>query len=354
MEAAQRAKGLEALIEQARGNALALAALARLLRTEGDKSRSAELAFEALDLAPENGEARAIAREVLSGDVPVWHFTLVRDEARNAAYEEALRRVVTPTSRVFEIGTGTGLLAMMAARLGAAHVYTCEMEPAVAMAARRVIAANGLSDKITVLSRHSKDVQPSDLGGLADVFVSEIVSNDMVTEDALPWVEDAIARLVKPGGAIIPARGRIRVAFGQDSGERFRSAETASGFDLTAFDPLVRPYYGLPIGNSGLTLCSEPADLFTFDFSSGGPWPEARARIETTVSGPVNAIVQWIALDMDSAGLYENRPQAGGSSAWAAHVHPLGGTVEARPGARGWIAGRHDRATLRLWGGVTP
>ena len=42
------------------------------------------------------------------------------------AYDAALRRAIRPGCRVLEIGTGSGLLAMMAARAGAAQVVTCE------------------------------------------------------------------------------------------------------------------------------------------------------------------------------------------------------------------------------------
>src|SRR4051794_6332698 len=140
LNAEQRRRGLETLAASAEGNAPAMAALSRLLRTDGWKEAAVGLAARALALAPDHAEVRAIARGILSADVPSWHFAIIRDEPRNRAYEEALNRAVTPGSRVLEIGTGTGILAMMAARAGAAHVFTCEMEPAVALAARDVIA----------------------------------------------------------------------------------------------------------------------------------------------------------------------------------------------------------------------
>jgi len=192
LDATERRRGLDALIARAEGNAPAMAALSRLLRTDGSKDAAAALAARALALAPNDAEVRAIAREILSADVPAWHFTIVRDQPRNRAYEDALCRAVTPRSRVLEIGTGTGLLAMMAARAGAAHVFTCEMEPAVALAARDVIAQNGLADRITVLSMRSTEIDPAQLGAPVDILVSETVSNDMLAEDPLPALEDAI------------------------------------------------------------------------------------------------------------------------------------------------------------------
>ena len=61
----------------------------------------------------------------------VWHFDMMSDLKRNDAYERALIAAVKPGSIVLDIGTGSGLLAMMAARAGAKHVYACEMNPDV-------------------------------------------------------------------------------------------------------------------------------------------------------------------------------------------------------------------------------
>lgn len=353
LDARERLRGFEALIARAEGNAPAMAALSRLLRTDGWKTEAARLAARALALAPDDGEVRATSGEILSNDVPAWHFVIVRDEPRNRAYEDALRRAVTPGCRVLEIGTGSGLLAMMAARAGAGHVFTCEMEPAVALAARDVIARNGLSDKITVLSKCSTDVDPSELGELADVLVSETVSNDMLAEDPLPSLADAIARLVKPGGVVIPARGQVRVALAHDARMEARRLGTISGFDLSPFNRLASPFYQVVVGSPHVTIRGSAADLFDFDFASGGPWPEQRSAVEVQSNGGlVNGIVQWIALDMGPGGRYENQPGPGAVSSWAALFHPFPSTIETHPGQNATIYGRHDCRALRIWGNV--
>ncbi|MEP7118942.1 MAG: 50S ribosomal protein L11 methyltransferase, partial [Acidobacteriota bacterium] len=268
VNADQRLHGLEALVARAEGNAPAMAALSSLLRTDGWKEAAAGLAARALALAPDDAEVCTIARWILSADVPSWHFAIIRDEPRNRAYEEALGRAVTPGSRVLEIGTGTGIIAMMAARAGAAHVFTCEMEPAVALAARDVIAQNGLSSRITVLSKRSTAVDLAELGERVDLLVSETVSNDMLAEDPLPPLEDAIARLVKPGGMVIPARGRVRVALAYEARMEARRLGTISGFDLSPFNRLASPFYQVNAVSPHLEIRSEAADLFDFAFQS--------------------------------------------------------------------------------------
>jgi len=94
---------------------------------------------------------------------------------------------------VLEIGTGSGFMAACLSRLAAAHVYTCEMEPAVAMTAREIIARNGFADRITVLDRHSKDVTADELGGPRVHGQSGVV--DLLTADELGSLRTALRLL---------------------------------------------------------------------------------------------------------------------------------------------------------------
>ncbi|WP_439815134.1 50S ribosomal protein L11 methyltransferase [Zavarzinia sp. CC-PAN008] len=340
---------LDALVAQLADRPVALLNLARTLLAKGRNEKAHELALKARQAGADDPEVLARAAEILSNRVPQWHFAIVRDAVRNDAYEQALVRAITPTSRVLDIGSGTGLLAMMAARAGAARVFTCEMNGAVAAAARSVIAHNGLSERITVLSRHSDDIDAErDMGGPVDILVSEIVSNNMLGEATLPVHEKAVRRLLRPGGHVIPARGRVRVALARY--DRSRRMTSAAGFDLSPFNVLQAPLKTVSVDSADLALCSDAADLFDFDFASGGPFPEARAQVPVTASAnDANGIAQWLALDMDGTGVYENRPGPGTASCWAAVFHhfPPGLTVAA--GTRIAIAGSHDRNSVTLW-----
>ncbi len=57
-----------------------------------------------------------------------------------------------------EVGAGAGLLAMMAARLGARWVVAAEASSDLVAVARRVIATNGLQPRIKVLHKLSEEV----------------------------------------------------------------------------------------------------------------------------------------------------------------------------------------------------
>lgn len=349
-DAARRA-GLAALLPRVEGQPLAMVALANQMHAAGQVADGLELAARALALAPDDGEVRVRAGERLSEGVPSWHFTLVRDRLRNAAYEAALRRAVRPGSTVLEIGTGSGLLAMYAARAGAARVISCEADPAVALAARDIIAANGFADRITVINKHSTALDPiSDMGGRADLLVSEIVSNDMVGEETLPAHADALRRLLVPGAPIIPARGRIRIALAEDANWAPSRMATIDGFDLSAFNRLAAPRRDIAVGSERLTLRGTPADLFAFDFadSRAGERRQGSVALEAT-GGRINGVVQWIALEMDDVGSYENRPGPGARSCWSSVFWPFDREFDAAPGARFDIAATCDATHVRLW-----
>ena len=293
-----------------------------------------------------------LASEVLSADVPEWHFRLIRDRVRNAAYDAALRRAIRPGTRVLDIGSGTGLLAMMAARAGAAQVFSCEINPAIADAAREIVAANGFSDRVQIVAKHSNKLQAdTDLNGRVDIIVSEIVSNDMLGQEVLAAMEYAVGNLLKPGGQVIPAKGTVKMALAFDPYCSEARMETAEGFDLTAFNRLAKPSYSVSSVDKHLRLMSEAADLFEFDFRAAAPNPSGRTR-RTLIAqgGPVNCIAQWIHLQMDEAGQHEVRPGEQVNSSWAIVVYPLPKQARLSGGEEFTVNASHDMDKVHIWG----
>ena len=93
-----------------------------------------------------------------------FHYAMINDHPRNEFYRECLRRAIVPgESVVLEIGTGSGLLAMLAARLGARKVVAVEASRHMAALARKNIAANGLDGAITVIERLSTEVDADEI-----------------------------------------------------------------------------------------------------------------------------------------------------------------------------------------------
>jgi type III protein arginine methyltransferase len=342
---------LETLLSFLADKPVPLARLACLLLAKGQGERARELCAQAIAMAPCNEESHAIAAQVFGHNVPGWYFPMVRDHVRHMAFEKAMHRAIRPGCRVLEIGTGTGLLAMMAARAGAAEVVTCESNPAVAATASEIVALNGLADCVRVIAKLSADlVIRIDLAEPADVLVWDALSNNMIGAGALPTMEQAMRRLMRPGARAIPARGTVRIALAEDRKAHRSQMHMVEGFDLSAFNRLAAGSYDIAVGDERLALRSEPGDLFHFDFQSGGPFPEARAAVSlSSAGGIVNGIAQWPRLELDEEECYEKLPQGGAISAFAAMFYPIWRLIEAAPRDMVTVWGAHDRLSFRIW-----
>ena len=106
-----------------------------------------------------------------------WHFSMLCDHERNSAYEKALQKALNrrAKAKVIDIGTGTGLLAMMAARNGASEVVACELNPAVALVAEKIVKKNAFDNVVQVMPKKSSDLEISSRESRFDVCVSEIL-----------------------------------------------------------------------------------------------------------------------------------------------------------------------------------
>ena len=97
------------------------------------------------------------------------HRTMIRDRVRTEAFQRAIEAVVRPGDVVLDVGAGSGVLSMFAARAGAARVYAVE-ETSAAVLAHQLIAANGFDDIVQVIQGDLLDIEPAER---VDVVVSE-------------------------------------------------------------------------------------------------------------------------------------------------------------------------------------
>jgi type II protein arginine methyltransferase len=331
-----------------------------ILLRSGRAVEAQQRAARAVALASDSAKYREHERQCAVAAVPDWHFNMMNDEARNRSFARAIERCVRPGMTVLEIGTGSGLLALLAARGregvgGAGRVITCEANPVVAAAAQRIIAENGWSERITVIAKPSHElVMGVDLAEPADLLISETFSVQVVVEGALSTFEDAKARLLKPGAPVLPARALVRGALvGGEGLAQSARVERVLGFDLSHFNSLTPRQQHLSAGQPFVWL-SEPATLLRFDLQNDAQFPAARQELTVTATerGVCQGVLQWLRLELDDENDYEVLPGAADSTLGARHWtpvwYPFTEALTVEPGQRVALRVSHNRTGLSV------
>ncbi len=329
----------------------ALVKLGRALMGSGQGDKAVAIFRTLRAERPHDVDLLSAERAVLSHGIPQWHAKMLNDTERNDCYDRALQRAVRPGSIVLDIGSGSGLLAMMAARAGAAHVYTCELNAAVAETAREIVAANDFADRVTVIGRHSTDLdRERDLGGGADIVVSEIIADNLLSESVIGSLDHAARQLARPGARFIPGKASMRVALAWFDELPPRLPSVVSGFDVSLFERHVAPHFSLLVGSKRVQLQSDPAELFPLSFGQGAPTASTQdSAVLKATGGPVNGLVQWIHLQLDEQQAYENIPSPDAMSAWGAVFHPLPDALCDQDAREIVLHADHDGVNPRFW-----
>ena len=133
---------------------------------------------------------------------------MIGDSIRMRAYTQALRDAVKPGSVVLDIGTGTGIFAMLATQFGARRVYAIEPSDAIQVA-REIAAASGCADRVEFIQDFSTKVT---LPERVDVIISDLRGVLPLHERHIPSIVDARERFLAPEGRLIPLRDSLRAA----------------------------------------------------------------------------------------------------------------------------------------------
>jgi type I protein arginine methyltransferase len=126
---------------------------------------------------------------------------MLADGPRMDFYQAAIARHIQPGDRVIDLGTGTGILAAMAARRGAAWIYAIDHSEILAHA-REIAAHNGI-ENVEFVGVHSSAFR---LDERVDVILHEQMGDYLFDESMVANVADLRDRLLKPGGLILPSK----------------------------------------------------------------------------------------------------------------------------------------------------
>ncbi|HMI95750.1 MAG TPA: tetratricopeptide repeat protein [Micropepsaceae bacterium] len=320
---------------------------------DAKKTDAAIAAFrKAIELGPDSPQAKANLRSAYRDVVPAWHFAMMDDRRRNSAYDAVIRRAV-PGKRVLDIGTGSGLLAMMAARGGAASVTTCETVGVIADHAREIIARNGLAQALKVWGKPSTELAVGrELPERAQVLITETFASSLIGENVLPTLEHAHEHLLTPDATIIPAIGSVMgYLAGGDTLKGMLFVDRIEGFDLTLFNDFAPPMLAAPMNGVAHQPMSSDIELLRFDFKERSfPMANRKLAVTATASGACVGMVQWIRLELDRDTAYDNRPSQGApfNGHWAHILHRFPRLLHVSAGDVVPIVVRHDRSQVGI------
>jgi predicted RNA methylase len=133
--------------------------------------------------------------------------SLLSHKFRIAKFSLAIERSIHPNNIVFDLGTGSGILAILAAQQGA-RVTAIDANAESLKYARQAAEKNGVAEKIEFIHSHFYDFKPQEK---ADVILCEMLSSVMLIEQQIPASRYAVNHLLKTDGKIIPQEVKLFV-----------------------------------------------------------------------------------------------------------------------------------------------
>ena len=253
-------------------------------------------------------------------DFPVWHFAMVNDGPRNIAIESSIAALDLKGKTVVEIGSGTGLIALLFARHGAERVITCEMNENLAAVATRIIAKTPFADRITIINDSSTTAIAQGLLPRApDVIFTETLDCGVVGEGFFNIAED-IARLAGAGTIIMPQRITQRAVLIESAPlANLNRAGLACGFDLRLLNSFsTGNYFPVHVELHQHRFLGAPHEIRSYTYRDCPPGEAI--DIEVLQSGTVHGLLSSFSADFGAASV-SNQPSSG--SHWHQAFHPL-------------------------------
>lgn len=292
------------------------------------------------------------------------HMGMLLDTVRVMSYRSAIERHA-PGQRVVEIGCGTGILSLFAARAGARKVIAIE-ESQVAEVAAAMFEANGFSETIELKVGNSRNVE---IGEPADLIIHEILGVDPFEENVLPVLLDARRRFLRPGGRLLPHRLEVW-CLGIEAGEApgpnvakmIANARELSGLYGFDFRPLVQaletPRSRRAKGRVVITehpfdrtILSEELRLLDLDLQGGDleiVRPASSASLRISAEGMLSGVALFFRAHLDEHLRLTTSPNAPLTS-WGWDVRMFSRSVPVRPGDEVPVSVDVENALGRQW-----
>ncbi|EKX48284.1 hypothetical protein GUITHDRAFT_68878 [Guillardia theta CCMP2712] len=248
--------------------------------------------------------------------IPLYHFSMINDLHRAKAYHIAIQQAVSAVREkkesvsVLDVGCGSGLLSMMAARAGSKRVYGCDKAPGMADCARGVVAANSLQGSVKIIPKLSTlisvgDNEANDMLDKADIFVSETFGDDPFSESFLPSLQHAREHLLNDGAIVVP-RGICVYARAIESEEILNlnslPSTQFSGLDITDWNIFSRARWSCRLLDHSFVALTESFQAFEMHWDDDAQPIELKQCVHRDLcainTGKLHAFVVWYTLDM--------------------------------------------------------
>jgi protein arginine N-methyltransferase 1 len=233
---------------------------------------------------------------------------MITCEPRMSIYAEALRRAVTPGCTVIDLGAAFGIFALLACKYGAGRVIAIEPDPSIELL-MPMAKANGFADRITIIRDISTNYSPETK---AEVIVSDCRGTVSLYQHHIATLADARARLLAPGGTLLPMRDTLNIALAHwpatHRGATRPWLGNKFGLDLSAGHPYAAngemKAYLKP-----RNLRSAPAVLAVLDYRSiTEPDIDVPVELEATGEGPIHGLLVWFDAEIAEGLGYSNAP----------------------------------------------
>lgn len=233
---------------------------------------------------------------------------MIADRVRFEAYGKALRQALQPGAVVLDLGTGAGIFALLACKLGAVRVYALETNDAIAVAAELALA-NGCADRITFIQELSTAVH---LPERVDVIISDLRGVLPLLEQHLPSLVDARERLLAEGGTLLPRRDTLWAGLlaAPDLHQRhFRPwQEDLFGLDTRPCQRLLSNHW-LRVQVEAGKLLTEPQCWGTLDYRTLlDPNVSAELHWRMTQPGTAHGLCLWFDAELAENVRFSNAP----------------------------------------------
>ncbi|KAM9375966.1 protein arginine N-methyltransferase 7 isoform 2-T2 [Pholidichthys leucotaenia] len=249
---------------------------------------------------------------------------MLHDHDRNQKYYEGIRAAVARVKArgekviVLDIGTGTGLLSMMAVTAGADFCYAVEVFKPMAETAQSIVEKNGFADKIKIINKHSTDVTvgaDGDMPVKANILITELFDTELIGEGALPSYEHAHRNLVQARCEAVPHRATVYAQLVESellwSWAQLQPVEVDGAWLLPP--PAVGRCAGAhsvcdiqlsQVSPGSFTPLGPVCAMFSVDFSKpvSSAFQSHSSRFAAQSGGGAQVVLSWWDLDMDPSG----------------------------------------------------